>query len=155
MSHRVVAGLIVALVTGSGQPTEAQPAPVEVSLVSVSPGTPAGVSDWCVGVGDQVVVTAHVVAAQAEVTAGTVTWQVCENRGGVPGALPKEECQRGGSGRWVPAIISDLSFDSTPSLATNFQIPTIGFRLQFSPGSRSGLKRATSEPFNLDRTCSP
>ena len=153
MSHRVVAGLIVALVAGSGQPMEAQPAPVEVNLVSVVPGAPAGVSDWCVGVVGQVVVTAHVVA-QAEVTEGTVTWQVCQSRGGLT-ALPKEECQRGGSGRWAPAIISDLSFDSTPSLATNFLVPTIGFRLQFSPGPRSGLKRATSEPFNLDRTCSP
>jgi hypothetical protein len=151
MSHRVVAGLIVALVAGSGQPMEAQPAPVEVNLVSVSPGTPAGVSDWCVGV-DQVVLTAHVVAAQGEVTEGTVAWQVCQSRSG---GLPKEECQRGGSGRWAGAVISDLSFDSTPSLATNFPVPTLGFRLQYSPGQRSGLKRATSEPFNLDRTCSP
>jgi hypothetical protein len=123
--------------------------------VSVSPGTPAGVSDWCVGVGDQVVVTAHVVAAQAEVTEGTVTWQLCQSRGGLPAALPKEECQRSGSGRWAPAVTSDLSFDSTPSLVTGFTVPTLGFRLQYSPGPRSGLKRATSEPFNLDRTCSP
>ena len=155
MSHRAVVGVIVALVVGSGQSMQAaQPAAVAVNLVSVEPGTPAGISDWCVGVQQQVVLTAHVVVppSQVEVTEGTVAWQVCESH---KGGFPKEECQRGGSGRWKTAVISDLSFDSRPTLATSFRLPVLGFRLQYSPGRRSGLKAATSTPFNLDRTCSP
>jgi hypothetical protein len=155
MSHRAGVGVILALVAGSGQSMQAQPAAVTVNVLSVVPGTPAGVNDWCVGdEGDQrVVITAQVVASGVEVTQGTVAWQVCE---GHAGGLPKEECQRGGSGHWKTSQISELSFDhSTPSLDTPFRLPILGFRLQFSPVARSGLKRAIGEPFNLDRTCSP
>ena len=151
MSHRAAVGVILALVAGSGQSMQAQPAAVAVNLLSVVPGTPAGVNDWCVG--DQpVVLTAQVVASGVEVTQGTVAWQVCESHSG---GLPKEGCQRGGSGRWKTSQFSELWFDSTPSLETPFRLPILGFRLQFSPVARSGLKRAIGEPFNLDRTCSP
>jgi hypothetical protein len=157
MSHRAVAGLIVALVVGSGQSMQAQPAAVEVSLVSVSPGAPTGDGDWCIGA-EQTVLTAHVVAlaSQSEVTQGTIVWQVCQRteKGFLPG-LPKEDCDGRGSARWGGAVISDLSFDSTPSLATDPPAPVQGFRLQYRPAAGSGLKRATSQPFNLDHTCSP
>jgi hypothetical protein len=87
MSHRTLAGLIIALVassvlaahavpvtyelassTESYMSIEAQPAPVEVSLVSVDPGTPSGDGDWCIGT-ERVTLTAHVVdlASQSEV----------------------------------------------------------------------------------------
>ena len=152
MFHRAVVGVIVALVAGSGASMQAQSAAVAVNLVNVSPGAPAGVSDWCVGSHPEVVLTAEVVGSQGLVTEGTVIWQTCEKH---LGGLPKEECQKGGSGRWKTVVISDLSFDSTPSLATGFTLPILGFRLQYSPAQRRGLKAATSTPFNLDRTCSP
>jgi hypothetical protein len=151
MSHRAVVGAILALVAGSGQSMQAQPAAVAVNLVSVVPGTPAGVSDWCVG-DQKVVLTAHVVASQGEVTQGTIVWQTCQK--GSSQGLPKEDCESHG-GRWASVVTSDLSFDSTPSLETPFSLPILGFRLQYSPTPGSGLKRAISEPFNLDRTCSP
>ena len=158
MSHRAVAGLIVlAVVAGSGQLMQAQRAAVDINLVSVVPGTLTGAGDWCVGTGP-VVLTAHVVAqaSQSEVTEGTVVWQVCERTvKGFPQGLPKEDCDGRGSARWGGAVISDLSDDSTPSLTTNFTVPILGFRLQYSPAPGSGFKRATSGPFNLDRTCSP
>ena len=161
MSHRTLAGLIVALVASSGQsPSDlsmaAQLAAVEVSLMSVSPGTPSGDGDWCIGAAEEVMLTAHVVglASQSEVTEGTIEWQVCESRATLEG-LPKEDCDDGhGPARWVGAVISDLSFDSTPSLSTFEDLPVLGWRLQYRPASGSGFKRATSESFNLDRTCS-
>lgn len=61
MSHRAVVGVIVALVAGSGASMQAQSAAVAVNLVNVSPGAPAGISDWCVGDHPQVVLTAEVV----------------------------------------------------------------------------------------------
>jgi hypothetical protein len=33
-------------------------------------------------------------------------------------------------------------------------VPVLGFRLLYRPAPGSGLKRATSESFNLDMTCS-
>ena len=153
MSHRAVIGVVVALVVGgSGVSMQAQSTAAVVSLISVVPGTAVVDGDWCVGADPQIVLTAHVVASQREVTAGKVVWQTCDDPSSLQG-LPKEECQKGGSGRWKGVVISDLSFDSTPSLATSFRLPILGFRLQYSPGPRSGLKTATSAPFNLDRTC--
>jgi hypothetical protein len=131
--------------------TQAQPAAAEVSLVSVSPGTPSGDGDWCIGA-ERVTLTAHVVnASQIEVTDGTIVWQVCS---GPQGGLPKETCDGHGPGRWSGAVLSDLSFDSTPSIGTNPTVPVLGFRLLYRPAPGSGLKRATSESFNLDMTCS-
>ena len=162
MFHRTLAGMIVALVASSGQSpsdlsTAAQPAAVEVSLVSVSPGTRSG-DDWCVGAAEEVILTAHVVdpASQTEVTEGTIEWQVCESRATLDG-LPKEDCDDGhGPEHWVGAVISDdLSFDATPSLDTHQTVPVLGFRLQYRPAPASGFKRSTSESFNLDKTCSP
>ena len=132
--------------------TQAQPAAVAVSVVSVSPGSPSGDGDWCIGA-DPVTLTAHVMdTSQHEVTEGTILWQVCgDSRGG----LPKEACDGHGPARWSGVIVSDLSSDSTPSIGSNPPVPVLGFRLLYRPAQGSGFKRATSEPFNLDMTCSP
>jgi hypothetical protein len=161
MFHRTFAGLFVALVVSAVQsPSDlsaaAQPTALEVNLLSVSPGTPSGDGDWCVDAtpGSEVTITADVIdlTSQSEVTEGTIVWQVCESQ---TEGLPKEACDgRHGPGRWVGEVISDLAFDSTPSLATRFTVPVLGFRLQFRPPSGSGFKRTTSASFNLDRTCS-
>jgi hypothetical protein len=129
---------------------QAQPAAVQVSLLSVVPGTPSGDGDWCIGA-DPVVLTAHVVdTAQSEVTAGRLEWHTC---GGPQGGLPKEDCDAPGPGRWVPSQWSDLSIDATPSTYSNPGVPVLGYRLLYRPAQGSGLRRATSESFNLDLTC--
>ena len=131
--------------------TQAQPAAVDVSLVSVVPGTPSGDGDWCIGA-ERVTLTAHVVdASQNEVTEGTIVWQTCS---GSHGGLPKEACDGHGPGRWIVDVSTNLSFDSTPSISTSPTGPVLGFRLLYSPAQGSRLKRATIESFNLDRTCS-
>jgi hypothetical protein len=133
--------------------TQAQPAAVEVSLVSVSPGTHSGDGDWCIGA-ERVTLTAHVVdTSQNEVTEGTIVWQVCE--GPHFEGFPKEACDGHGPARWSGVILSDLSFDSTPSISTDPLVPVLGFRLLYRPAPGSGFRRATSESFNLDKTCSP
>jgi hypothetical protein len=171
MCQRAMAGLIVALIgstaqaipiayelssgTDSSTSTRAQLASVAVTLLSVDPGTATGNGDWCIGA-NRVVLTGHVVdlASQTEVTEGMIEWQVCENPGTLEG-LPKEDCdQRHGPGRWTGAVLSDLSFDATPSLSTDPLVSVLGFRLQYRPASGSGFKRATSQSFNLDSTCS-
>ena len=129
----------------------AEAAAVEVSLVSVVPGTPSGDGDWCIGA-ERVTTTAHVVdTSQNEVTQGTLVWQTCH---GPRGGLPKEACDGPGSGRWIGEQLGDLSFDSTPSIEPRPLVPVLGFRLQYQPVRGSGFKRTTSEPFNLDTTCS-
>jgi hypothetical protein len=129
----------------------AQAAAVEVSLVSVVPGTPSGDGDWCIGA-ERVTTTAHVLdTSQNEVTQGRLVWQTCH---GSRGGLPKEACDGPGSGRWVGDMRSDLSLGSTPSIEPKPQVPVLGFRLQFEPVPGSGFKKTTSEPFNLDTTCS-
>jgi hypothetical protein len=129
----------------------AQGTAVEVSLVSVVPGTPSGDGDWCIG-GERVTTTAHVVdTSQNEVTQGMLVWQTCH---GPRGGLPKEACDGRGSGRWTGEQQSDLSFDSTPSIQPRPTVPVLGFRLLYQPAKGTGLKGTTSEPFNLDTTCS-
>ena len=119
--------------------------------MSVGSGTPSGDGDWCIG-DDPVTLTAHVLdPSQNEVTEGTILWQVCE---GPREGMPKEACDGHGPARWSGVIISDLSFDSTPSIEPRPRVPVLGFRLQFRPAQGSGFKRVTSEPFNLDTTCS-
>lgn len=132
--------------------TRAQPAAVEVSLVSVFPGTSSGDGDWCVGAAERVTLTAHVVnTSQTEVTEGTVEFQTCD---GPHGGLPKEACDGRGPGRWSTVTSIDLSLaDPTPSIGTSFSLPVLGFRLLYRPAQGSGLRRTTSESFNLDRTC--
>ena len=82
--------------SGTTVSTQAQPATVEVSLVSVVPGTPFGEGDWCIGA-DRVTLTAHVLdTSQNEVAQGTILWKnamahagACPRRlatGMVPGA---------------------------------------------------------------------
>jgi hypothetical protein len=155
MFHRTFIGLIVALVASSVlSPAAAQPAAVELSLLSVTPGTPSGDNEWCIGAA-RAMLTAHVVdaASQSEVTEGTIVWQVCQ--GPDLGGLPKEDCEVPGAPRWVGAVLSDLSFDSTPSIGTAPNVPVLGFRLQFRPAPGGGFQRATSVSFNLDTTCLP
>ena len=132
--------------------TQAQAAfPFEVSLVSVIPGTSSGDGDWCIGE-ELATLTAHVVntSSQSEVTEGTLAWQTC---GGPHGGLPKEACEGPGPGRWSVSQYKDLSEDSTPSITTNPTAPVLGFRLLYRPAQGSGLRRDTSEPFNIDTTC--
>jgi hypothetical protein len=137
--------------SGTTVSTQAQPATVEVSLVSVVPGTPSGDGDWCIGP-ERVTLTAHVVdTSQTEVAQGTVLWEECD---GPRGGLPKEACDGHGPGRWVVVPMSDLSFDSTPSIGTSPTVPVLGFRLSYRPEPGGGFKRTTSESFNLDMTCS-
>jgi hypothetical protein len=157
MSRRVFAGLIVALGAGSVLllAGAAQPGAVAVSLLSVVPGTPSGDGAWCVGT-ERVRLTANAVdvASQTELTEGMIVWQICDSpsRGG----FPKEACDTGvGSARWRGVVLSDLSFDSSPSIGTSPIVPVLGFRMQYRPASGSGLKSATSASFNLDTTCSP
>jgi hypothetical protein len=155
MSHRASARLVVALGASSVLLLAgAQSSTVEVSLLSVVPGTPSGDGDWCVGT-KRVMLTAGAVdvASQSELTEGTIVWQVCESpRGG----FPKEACDTGsGSARWRGAVLSILSFDPSPSIGTSPRVPVLGFRLQYRPASGSALKSATSASFNLDTTCSP
>jgi len=131
--------------------TQARAASVEVSLVSVVPGTSSGDGDWCIG-DERATLTAHVVntSSQTEVTEGTVVWQTCH---GPQGGLPKEACEGPGPGRWSAAILSDLSLDSTPSISTDPTAPVLGFQLLYRPAAGSGLRRDTSESFNIDATC--
>jgi hypothetical protein len=117
--------------------TQAQPTAVEVGLVSVVSGTPSGDGDWCIGT-ERITLTAHVVdTSQNEVTAGTIVWQTCE---GPRGGLPKESCDGHGPGRWSGVILSDLSFDSTPSIGTSPRVPVLGFRLQYVPRRAAASK---------------
>lgn len=162
---RTLAGLIAVLVASSALSqikasesdlsTAARRAGVQVSLMSVVPGTPSGGGDWCIGT-DRVMLTAVVIdpSTQNEVSAGTIVWQVCEG-GSQPTGFPKENCATPGGARWRAMGSSDLAFDSTPSVGTQPIAPVLGFRLQFRPAQGSGLARSTSAPFNLDTTCSP
>jgi len=133
-------------------PFAAIAANVEVSLLSVTPGTPSGDGDWCIGTG-RVTLTAHVVdlSTSAEISKGKIIWQFCANT--ALGGLPKEECALGGMGRWTGEVLSDLARDATPSIQPNPRVPIIGVRLQFRPAPGSTFKRDLSPPFNLDRTC--
>jgi hypothetical protein len=154
MFPRTFFGLIVALVASSVlSPAAAQHAAVEVILMSVTPGTPSGDGDWCVGAA-QVTLTAHVVdASQSEVTEGRLVWQFCASS--TLGAFPKEDCDAPGMPRWKGDMYSDLSDESpasTPPFTPN--VPIMGVRLQYVPAPGGSFKRATSASFNLDTTCS-
>jgi hypothetical protein len=123
--------------------------------MSVVPGTPTGDGDFCIGT-DRVMLTAIAFAStQIELTQGTIVWEVCESVSQLTG-FPKEDCAgKGGPVRWRAAALTDLAFDSTPSIGTAPLVPVLGFRLQFRPAKGSGYARATSAPFNLDTTCGP
>jgi len=158
MSHRTLAGLAITLIASLGQSPNApsaaaQRAAVQAEVESVVPGTLTADGDWCVGTAVEVVLTAHVIdlTSQSDVTEGTLEWQVCQSPQLV--GLPKEDCESHGSARWAGAVISDLSFDPTPSLRSRFVAPVLGWRLRYRAARGSGFKSATSEPFNTDRTC--
>jgi hypothetical protein len=157
MSHRTVAGLIIALVASSGWSlaAAAPPAPVVVNLVSVIPGTPSGDDAWCVGDG-QVTFTPRVVdlETQSPVTEGMVWWQLCSTSADV---FPMEDCDAPGASRWQSQGGHDLSAVSPPSFSF---VPSVvgavlGVRFQYRPAPGGAFKRATSASFNLDTTCSP
>ena len=155
MFHRTFIGLFVDLVASSVlSPAAAQPAAVEVIIDSVTPGTPSGDGDWCVGGAEQVTLTARVVdlETQSEVTEGLVWFQLCESSAGV---FPKEDCEPPGPPRWKSEVGEDLSAPFPPSQSFPPIVPVQGFRLQYRPAPGGLFKRATSVPFNLDTTCSP
>ena len=156
MSHRTLAGLILALVASSVlSPAAAQPAPVEVILLSVTPGTPSG-DDWCVG-HEEVELTAHVVdaASQSVVTEGQVWLQFCVRPTlGTLVGVPKEDCAATGSPRWISVGGHDLSVVNPPSFTHTTGVSVLGVRFQFRP-ARGEFQRTTSAPFNLDTTCGP
>jgi hypothetical protein len=157
MFHRTFSGLIVALVASSVlSPAAAQPAPVEVILLSVTPGTPSG-DDWCVG-NAEVTLTAHVVdvATQTEVTEGQLWLQFCvtPTLGTLVGS-PKEDCDATGSPRWISASGHDLSVVNPPSFTHTTGVSVLGVRFQFRPAPGGEFQRTTSVPFNLDTTCGP
>lgn len=135
-------------------PAAAQPADAEVSLLSANPATPSGDGDWCIPASGAVTLTAHAVdlSTSSEISEGEIVWQFCANT--ALGGLAKEECDRGGKGRWIGNIRSILTDDSTPSINPNPQVAIIGVRLQFRPAPGGGYRRDFSNPFNLDRTCS-
>jgi hypothetical protein len=164
MSHRTLAGLIVALVASSVLPPAGAPPPpappavdVEVSLVSVIPGTLSGDGDWCVGAAPEIRLTAHVVdlISQSEVMEGLLEWQVCYSP--TRGAFPKEDCDmRNGSARWGGGGSKALFLDSSPTLLTRQMAPVLGWRLVYRPERGSVYEKgAMSQSFNLDRTCLP
>ena len=155
MFHRTFAGLIVALVASSVlSPAAAQPTAVEVIIDSVTPGTPSGDGDWCVGAGP-VTITAHVVdvASQSVVTECQLWLQFCAGKN--LGDFAKEDCEASGPLRWLSqgghdlAVVNPADFTRTPSVLV------LGVRFQYRPAPGGLFKRATSVPFNLDTTCSP
>lgn len=155
MSHRTLAGLVVASLASSVLSSAvAQPAAVEVSLVSVTPGTPSGDGDWCISAGQPVTITARVVAleTQSEITDGMLWWQLCWSS---VGGFPKEACDAPGAPRWQATAGKDLSVPLPLSLTFTPSVPILGVRLQYVPAPGGAFKRGTSTPFNLDTTCSP
>ena len=164
MTHRTLAGLIALLAIsplsqvqagGSDLSTAARPADVQVSLLSVVPGTPTGDGDFCIGTG-RVMLTAVAFdpSTQIELTQGMIVFELCVSQSS--GGFPKEDCARkGGAEQWRAIALWDLALDSTPTLGTQPQVPVLGWRLQFRPAKGSGYARATSAPFNLDTTCGP
>ena len=165
MTHRALAGVIAALLaisplsqvqaSGSDLSTAARPAEVQVSLMSVVPGTPTGDGDFCIGT-DRVMLTAVAFdpSTQIELTQGMIVFELCVSQS--LGGFPKEDCARkGGAEQWRAIALWDLALDSTPTLGTQPPVPVLGWRLQFRPAKGSGYARATSAPFNLDTTCAP
>ena len=161
MSHRTLAGLIMALVASSGQSpiqpsalAEAAPHVAVEVLVSASPGTQTPDGDWCIGDADAITLTPQVLtlaSPQIEVTEGTIVWQVCLHN---QQSLPKEDCDgHGGPGRWTNAVMTFLSGPAPSSITTFQHVPVRGWRVQFQPTAGSGYERETSASFNLDRTC--
>jgi hypothetical protein len=164
MSHRTLAGLIIALVASSGQsPVQpsalaeaARPGAVAVQvLVSASPGTQTPDGDWCIGDAPAITLTPQVLtlaSPQSEVTEGTIVWQVCLHN---QQSLPKEDCDGHGPGRWENSVMTFLSGPAPSSITTFQQVQVRGWRVQFQPTAGSGYKSEMSASFNLDRTCLP
>ena len=155
MFQRTLTGPIVILVASSVLPqAAAQPAPVAVSLVSVTPATPSGDDDWCIG-SATVSLAASVIdlSTQSEVAEGILVWQFCANP--ALGGLPKEECEATPrKGRWIGDILDDLAEESPATLNNvNPAVPVLGVRLLFRPAPGGEFKRTLSAPSNLDRTC--
>ena len=155
MLYRTAASILITGVASAvlSPVAAARPANVEVSLLSVAPGSPSGDGDWCIPTTGAVTLTAHAIdlSTSSEISEGEIVWQFCANF--ALGGLPKEECGRGGMGRWMGEVRSFLDSDSTPSLNPNPQVTIIGVRLQYRPGPGGNFRRDLSPSFNLDRTC--
>ena len=154
MPYRTLASLIVALAASSVlSSAAAQPAPVEIVLDGVTPGSPSGDGDWCVGAA-QITVTAHVVdiASQSEVEEGVLFLMFCT----IPnlGAFPKEDCDVPGPARYGDGLGEDLAMRPL-SITFTPNLPVMGVRLQYRPARGGHFRRATSVAFNIDTTCSP
>ena len=122
MSHRTLAGLIIAVVASAGQSSvqpsalaEAAPTPtvaVEV-VVTASTGALNPAGDFCIDAASPVTLTPQVRTLdqnQVTVTEGTIVWQNCVHQGG---PLPKTTCdERGGPGRWCDDNEHRYIFDS-------------------------------------------
>ena len=135
----------------------AQAAAVEVSLVSVVPGTPSGDGDWCIG-DAEVELIAHVVdvASQSVVTEGQLWMQFCVARTlGALNGFAKEDCEATGPPRWLSISGHDLAAVNPADFTHNPGVLALGVRFQFRPASGGEFQRATSVPFNLDTTCGP
>ena len=161
MSHHTVAGLIVALGSSSvmspaGAPPPAPAVDVEVSLVSVVPGTEIAPGHWCVGAGP-VRLTAHAVEliTNTELRVGAIEREVCDSpRGG----FPKEVCDdtAGGSARWRSAGSQPLFVTPTPSILHSPMDLVRGWRLLYLPERHSGYEKgAMSASFDIGTTCAP
>ena len=120
--------------------------------MDVTPGTPSGDGDWCVGA-EQVTLRAHAVdaATQTEITEGMIWWQFCVSPN--LGAFPKEDCDATGPPRWRAELGDDLSVRNPSSITFTPNVPVMGLRVQYRP--TPGGKRTTSVSFNLDTTCGP
>ncbi len=154
MLNRSLERILIAGVASSVLwPAPVLAADVEVKLLSVVPGTRSGDGDWCIGTTGAVTLTAHAIdlSTSSRIAEGEIVWQFCANS--ALGGLPKEECRRGGMGRWMGEVRSFLNHDSTPSIQPNPRVPILGVRLKYRPAAGSGLKTDLSPPFNLDRTC--
>jgi len=136
---------------------EAQPLSVITVSVTVTPGCqPTGI-DWCIPDTGLVTgtVTEVLLPGGAPATNGTLVLQVCATFAGGEGALwlPKESCDVGHGARWIPNGTWDLAAIVPPPTFTIEPPEISGWRFGYIPVHGSGLKRAASSAFNLDRTC--
>ncbi len=129
---------------------QAPAAAVEVSLVSVVPGTPSGDGNWCIGE-ERVTLTGHVVdTSQNEVTEGTIVWQTCH---GPHGGLPKEACEGQGGARWN-GVVLERSFCRLHAIhrhQSEGARPGFSLAVQSRGGQRlqKGNKRAVQSRYDL------
>lgn len=155
--------------SADGVSIEAQPLSVITVSVTVTPGCPTGVQTtgsidyWCIPDTGLITLTFTDVRLPGGdlATDGTLVLQKCATGGGGVELLqPKESCTGpGGSARWITDGFFDLALVVGAPTATIDPPEISGWRLGYIPVPGSGLKRAASAAFNLDRrstcTCPP